>query len=123
MIIVDTSIWIDHLRSQHPFLTRLLYDGEVLVHPLVIGELACGSLPNRAAFLSLLNDMPAASMATHDEVVHFVEHAKLYSRGVGYMDVSLLASARLTPGASIWTRDKRLKQLADELGLGSQISH
>ena len=123
MIIVDTSIWIDHLRSQHRFLARLLYDGEVLVHPLVIGELAWGSLPNRAAFLSLLNDMPAASMATDDEVMHFVEHAKLYSRGVGYMDVSLLASARLTPGASIWTRDKRLKQLADELGLGSQISH
>ncbi|HUB88249.1 MAG TPA: type II toxin-antitoxin system VapC family toxin [Dyella sp.] len=123
MIIVDTSIWIDHLRSQHPFLTRLLHDGQVLVHPLVIGELACGSLPNRTAFLGLLNDMPAASVATHAEIMHFIEHAKLYSRGVGYMDVSLLASVRLTAGASIWTGDKRLKQLADELGLAAQISH
>lgn len=123
MIIVDTSIWIDHIRSQHPVLTRLLHHGDVLVHPFVVGELACGSLPNRTAFLRLLNDMPVANVATHEEVLHFVEHAKLYSRGAGYMDISLLASARLTSGAKIWTRDKRLKQIADELGLAAPLSH
>ncbi|GLQ89939.1 type II toxin-antitoxin system VapC family toxin [Dyella flagellata] len=123
MIIVDTSIWIDHLRSRHPVLAKLLEEGRVLVHPIVVGELACGSLPNRAAFLSLLNDMPIASVATHDEVMHFIEQAKLHGRGAGYMDISLLASARLTAGAKIWTRDKRLQQIADELGLAAQISH
>lgn len=123
MIIVDTSIWIDHIRSQHALLSELLEDGKVLAHPFVIGELACGSLPNRETFLGLLNDLPAANVATHDEVMHFVEQAKLYSRGVGYMDIALLASVRLTGGAKIWTRDKRLKQIADELGLSAQVSH
>lgn len=123
MIIVDTSIWIDHIRCRHPLLAKLLEDGKVLAHPFVIGELACGSLPSRETFLRLLNELPAASVATHDEIMHFVEHAKLYSRGAGYMDMSLLASARLTAGAKIWTRDKRLKQIADELGLAAPVSH
>jgi predicted nucleic acid-binding protein len=120
MIIVDTSIWIDHIRRQDPVLVSLLDDGKVLVHPFVIGELACGSLPERETFLRLLNDMPSANVAMHDEVMHFIEQGKLYSRGIGYMDMSLLASTRLTAGAKIWTRDKRLKQIASELELAMQ---
>ncbi|HEY4216237.1 MAG TPA: type II toxin-antitoxin system VapC family toxin [Gemmatimonadaceae bacterium] len=114
MILVDTSVWIDHLRTRDDELARALDDGEVLVHSFVIGELACGNLRNRADVLGLLRELPPVREATHDEVMVFVERRKLMSRGIGYVDAHLLAAAMLTPWTRLWTHDKRLARLAAE---------
>ncbi|CAM2159408.1 Ribonuclease VapC32 (plasmid) [Pararobbsia alpina] len=123
MILADTSIWIDHIRAPQPVLAHLLNDGKIIMHPIIVGELSLGSLPNRTEFLATLHDMPMATAATDEEIRYFIENAKLYSRGVGYMDVSLLTAVRLTPNARIWTRDKRLRQIASELSLDAVLSH
>ena len=115
MILVDTSVWIDHLRTRNDELARALEDGEVLVHSAVIGELACGNLRNRTEILGLLRALPQAREATHDEVIALVERRKLMGRGVGYIDAHLLAAAVLTPWTRLWTHDKRLARLATEL--------
>ncbi len=118
MILVDTSVWVDHLRRSDAGLARLLNTGLVLAHPCVIGELACGSLRNRSALLALMRDLPAAPVATDGEVLAFIENRKLAGRGLGYVDVHLLCAAALAGRAELWTRDKRLAAVAGELRMG-----
>ena len=117
MILVDTSVWIDHLRAGAPDLSKALEDGAVLVHSFVIGELACGTIRNRVETLALLQDLPSCVEATHDEVMEFIESRKLMARGIGYVDAHLLAAAILTPDATLSTRDTRLSRIAKELGV------
>jgi predicted nucleic acid-binding protein len=118
VILVDTSVWVDHLRAYDPRLAALLNAGMILVHPFVIGELALGSLRQRKAVLTALLDLPQATVATETEVRHFIHRHALFGRGAGYVDVHLLAAACLTDGAELWTNDRRLHDVADELGLG-----
>jgi len=122
VILVDTSVWVDHLRRRDALLADALVAGLVLAHPFVIGELACGVVPGRAEVLRLLHELPSAAVASVGEVLGFVERHALAGRGVGYVDVHLLASARITPRTALWTRDRRLATIADELGVGVQAS-
>ena len=117
MTLVDTSVWIDHLRHGDSALSNLLNTGGVIVHPFVIGELALGSLRQRDVILETLNNMPRAKIATNEEVLAFINQSNLYGLGIGYIDAHLLASVRLAPATLIWTRDKRLCAAADQLGL------
>jgi predicted nucleic acid-binding protein len=121
VILVDTSVWVDHLRFGDEALAGLLETGHVLVHPFVIGELALGNLRQRRVILGYLRDLPQAAVATNGEVLQFIERHELAGRGIGYVDVHLLASTRLTPGCSLWTRDKRLSAVAEQLGLASKL--
>ncbi len=116
MILVDTSIWIDHLRTGNRALQSLLEDAGVLTHSFVIGELACGTLRHRDEVLTLLRALPEAQPAEHMEVMGFVERERLYGRGIGWIDAHLLASARLS-SASLWTLDGRLLKVASVLKL------
>jgi predicted nucleic acid-binding protein len=118
MILVDTSVWIDHLRSGNRALESLLEDDAVLMHEFVLGEIACGSLKDRTRILSLLGELPKASPASHDETIQFVEQHRLYGRGIGWLDAHLLASARLTQ-AQLWTLDKPLLRVAQMLGVAA----
>jgi predicted nucleic acid-binding protein len=117
MILVDTSVWIDHLRKGNSRLISLLSNAAVLTHPFVIGELACGNLKNRRRILSLLGNLPTSKMAGDKEVLFFIERNDLMGRGIGYIDMHLLASASLSGGTGIWTNDRRLKEVAVQLGL------
>lgn len=117
MILVDTSVWVDHLRKTDAPLATLLEQGRVVTHPFVVGEIACGSLRNRALILELLQDLPGAVVAGNDEVLGFMERHRLHGRGIGYVDVHLLAAVALTPGSVLWTRDRRLHAAALELDL------
>lgn len=114
MILVDTSVWIGHLRAGNRRLKALLDEEQVLTHSFVIGELACGSLRNRTEVMALLEVLPQAREAEHREVLEFVERAQLYGRGIGWVDVHLLASARLS-GAALWTFDRPLLRAASAL--------
>ena len=116
-MLVDTSIWIDHLRSASPSLMRELEEGVVRCHPFVIGELACGNLRRREEILSLLEALPSVEAATHEEVLSLVDARRLMGRGLGWVDVHLLASALLS-GVPLWTGDRRLAEAARELGAG-----
>jgi predicted nucleic acid-binding protein len=120
MILADTSVWIDHFRKGDAWLARLLNEAQILTHPFVIGEIALGSLKNPRRVLSELKDLPEANPASDDEVLAFIEAARLTGSGIGYLDAHLLASVRLTPDAKIWTRDKRLRAVAEALGLASR---
>jgi len=115
MILVDTSVWVEHLRMGSERLRSLLHSEQVLCHPLVVGELACGTLRNRQEILSTLKALPQARVAEPEEVLRFVETRRLYGRGLGCVDVSLLASALLT-GCMLWTFDKPLRKAAAALG-------
>ena len=117
MILVDTSVWVDHLRAGAPALAVALEQGAVLTHPFVVGELACGNLKNRSEVLQLLGDLPGALMATDAEALDFIERRALMGRGIGYIDVHLLASVVLAGSARLWTRDQRLAAVADDLKL------
>jgi len=119
VILVDTSVWIDHLRKGDALLAQRLNAGRVLSHPFVIGELALGSLHQRDKVLAALRDLPRASVAMDDEVSLFIDQGRLAGLGLGYVDVHLLAAVRLTAGASLWTRDKRLAAVAGQLGLSA----
>jgi predicted nucleic acid-binding protein len=121
VILVDTSVWIDHFRSGSATLSSLLDSGEVLSHPFVIGELALGSLRRREFILDALQTLPRAETASDDEVLQFVEHHSLAGKGIGYVDAHLLAAVQLTLGALLWTRDRRLLAVADRLGLGVEF--
>jgi predicted nucleic acid-binding protein len=123
MILVDTSIWIDHLRQRDERLTNLLNQGQVLAHPFVIGELALGNLQNRGAILGALQDLPQTPVATDCEVLGFIQENSLYGMGIGYIDAHLLAAVRLAPGATLWTRDKRLLAAGTKLGLVENPVH
>lgn len=116
-MLVDTSVWIDHLRRGNARLVSLLEDGRVYCHSLITGELACGHLSQRGEILELLENLPAAVAATHSEVLRLVESNRLWGRGLGWLDVHLLAAARLS-GVGLWTKDRRLATVAAELGVG-----
>jgi len=116
LILVDTSVWVDHLRRGDAGLAALLERASVLTHPFVIGELACGSIGQRTQLIGLLQMLPQATVAQADEVLTFIERRRLYALGIGYVDAHLLASVALTPGSSLWTRDKRLLAAARRLG-------
>jgi predicted nucleic acid-binding protein len=117
VILVDTSVWVDHLRSVNTRLRQLLEGAWVVAHPFVIGELALGNLRQRDTILETMHDLPQTNVATDLEVLHFIHKEAIFGRGIGYVDAHLLASIRLTPGTSLWTRDKRLHEVADQLGL------
>jgi predicted nucleic acid-binding protein len=123
VILVDTSIWIDHLRQRDTDLTGLLNAGRVLAHRFVIGELALGNLQNRDVVLGALQDLPQAPVATDAEVLRFIATNVLFGIGIGYVDAHLLAALRLAPGARIWTRDKRLLAASVQLGLAVNRAH
>jgi predicted nucleic acid-binding protein len=122
VILVDTSVWVDHLRSSDKTLADLLDRGRVLSHPFVIGELALGNLRRRDLVLGALSDLPQATVATDDEVMHFIHRHTLFGLGVGYIDAHLLAAVALTAGSTLWTRDKRLQSVAEQLGLTKTLS-
>lgn len=117
MILVDSSVWIDHFRYDDPALSALLNKRQVLTHPFVIGEMALGSLRQRDVVLDALRGLPSAQVATDNEVQAFIDHHKLFGIGIGYVDAHLLAGTRLSVGAKLWTRDKRLRNAALRLGL------
>lgn len=117
MILVDTSVWADHLRANDPTLANLLNNGRVLTHPFVIGEVALGYLRQRSLALTELDDLPQTVVATDREVRHLIDHHALFGTDIGYVDAHLLASVRLTSGTGLWTRDKRLSAVANQLGL------
>ena len=117
MILVDTSVWIDHLRSRDNRLVTLLQAGEVLAHPFVTGEIALGNLKQRHTVLVALANLPQARVANDSEVLHFIERNNLAGLGIGYIDAHLLASARLDAGTKVFTRDKRLQAVAVRLSL------
>lgn len=114
MVIVDTSVWISHLRDADAGLAEVLEAGEAMCHPFVIGELACGNLKNRAAIIALLQLLPSAAVVQHEEVLALIDARKLMGKGLGYIDVHLIASALLS-GVTLWTLDKRLDRVAAEI--------
>ncbi len=117
MIIVDTGIWVDHLKASDQLLAVLGERLEALVHPYVLGELALGSLPDRRRLLERMSVLPQPPLARHAHVMQLIEAEQLFSTGIGYVDAHLLASARLLPGGRLWTRDKRLQAQAERLGV------
>lgn len=119
MILVDTSIWIDHLRESNSELVELLKQFRVAAHPFVIGELACGNLKNRRAILHYLNTLRRVPIASNSEVLTFIERHTLMGRGIGYVDAHLLASTALADAATLWSKDKRLVKVASELNLAA----
>lgn len=119
MILVDTSIWIDHLHRSEAALSTLLHEVQVCTHPMIIGELALGSIRDRTAILGLLSDLPSASVATYAEVLLFVELQALYGIGLSLVDVHLLAALRLRGADRLWTRDRRLRLAAEKLGVAA----
>lgn len=116
MVLVDTSVWIEHFRSGTIGLEESLDSGRVVCHPFVVGELACGNLKNRSHILSLLATLPLVHMAEHEEVMRFIEANRLMGKGLGYIDIHLLASAVLT-SVPLWTLDKRLNRAAASMGM------
>lgn len=114
MVIVDTSIWVTHLREGNRHLEELLLDAEVVCHPFIIGELACGNIKNRKEVLSLLQSLPMVPNVTQEELLYFIERNELMNIGIGFVDTHLLAAARLSRIA-LWTSDKRLKSAAMRL--------
>ena len=117
MILVDTSVWVDHLRVGNAKLADALRAGQVATHPFVIGELACGNLKSREAVLSLLRALPVVSVADEDEALFFIEQNALMGRGIGYIDAHLLAATAIAAPTRLWTHDKRLGVIAAGLKL------
>lgn len=116
MVLVDTSVWVSHLRDGNAELANLLNDGQVMCHSFIIGELACGNIKNRSEVLSLLKSLPLTAQVEHGEVLHFIQINKLMGKGLGYVDLHLCSSARLT-GIPIWTFDKSLDEITRRLDL------
>jgi predicted nucleic acid-binding protein len=116
MVLVDTSVWIEHFRRREPRLAECLAEGLVLMHPFVSGELACGNLKDRSVVLALFDSLPAAKPAAHSEALECMERHRLWGRGLGWIDVHLLASA-LVSDCRFWTMDKMLARVAADLGL------
>lgn len=116
MILVDTSVWVSHLRIGNEHLKQLLINGEVATHPFLIGELACGNLRNRQEILTLLQFLPQVKQASQEEALQFIETHTLMGLGIGFIDIHLLASARLSQ-IRIWTSDKKLDAAALALGI------
>jgi hypothetical protein len=116
MILVDTSVWIDHFRNGHAVLEKLLISNEVMIHPFIIGELACGSIKNRNEILGLLNELPSAVVADHQEVLKLIEDRKLYGKGIGLIDAHLIASALISK-VRLLTMDKPLEKVVAFLNI------
>jgi predicted nucleic acid-binding protein len=116
MILVDTSVWIGHFRAGSEGLKTLLFDEQVLCHPFIVGELACGNLRRRSEILSMLKALPEAHLVEHEELLDFLDARRLYGRGIGWVDAHLLASTLLT-GCAIWTFDKPLRRAAAALNV------
>ena len=119
-ILVDTSVWIKHLREGDKNLTRLLEQGLVACHPFIIGELACGGIKNRHEIVSLLNDLPSTNILDHCDIMEFIEYRKIMNKGIGYVDVHLLASA-LVSETPLWTFDKALRRIANQLSIEYEV--
>ena len=115
MILADTSVWIDHLIVENPHLASLLDQQQVLIHPMVIGELACGNVSNRSEVFSLLRSLPQVPGATDDEVFFFIERHRFMGRGIGFIDAHLLAATTMAAPTRLWTNDRRLMELAVHL--------
>ncbi|MCO5044890.1 MAG: PIN domain-containing protein [Verrucomicrobia bacterium] len=116
MILVDTSVWIDHLREGNRVLAKLLTDGDVLCHPFIIGEVACGHLRQRREIIALLHTLPSLDRVSDDEALFFIEKHRLYGKGIGLIDIHLLASCSIG-SCQLWTKDKRLLRIADNMGI------
>jgi len=123
VILVDTSIWIDHWRASDERLTRLLGAGQVLAHSFVTGELALGNLLHPETVLTALQDLPQATLATDAEVLRFIAERQLAGSGIGYIDAHLLAAVLLAPGSRLWTRDKRLLAASTRIGVAYAAAH
>ena len=122
MILVDTSVWVDHLRAGDARLAELLESSTVAMHPMVLGELACGNLNDRETLLALWRNLPRLTVAADAEVLFLLERHRLWGRGIGYLDVHLLTSVSLNPDARLWTRDKRLQESAEQLELAFSVN-
>lgn len=120
-ILVDTSVWVDHFRHGNDALIRILDRDLVLIHPLIIGELACGTPPSRAQTLTDLASLQLARQASAAEVLAFIDREQLFGLGCGIVDMHLLASTLITQGARLWTLDKRLDLLAERFGVAHRI--
>ncbi len=116
-VLVDTSVWVNHFRELNQGLIDLLDCDEVLIHPMVVAELACGTPPSRTGTLSSLAALKQSQQASLSEVMDFIEREKLYGQGCGIVDMILLASTLITPGAELWTLDKRLSSLSEKFGV------
>ena len=121
MVLVDTSVWVDYIRSGNENLADLLRENRVVMHEMVLGELACGSLQQRADTLAGLANLPGIDVATHPEVLAFIEAMQLFGCGIGYVDNHLLASVHLNPGTQLWSRDRRLVDAAQRLGVAFDV--
>lgn len=122
-IIADSSIWIDHINKGDPELAAQLKRRRIALHPMIIGEVALGSIANRDLILDELQTLPQARSASHSEVMAMIEGLKLFNCGIGYVDAHLLAAARLTPQTQLWTRDKRLHAIAERLSIAAAIAN
>lgn len=121
-VLIDTSVWVDHFRQRNETLVALILRDRGLIHPMVLGELACGTPPApRHRTLGDMGLLQTATQATWDEVMAFIERERLYGRGCGLVDMTLLASTLMTPGAKLWTFDRRLSGLA--AGFGVAFEH
>lgn len=120
MILADTSVWIDHIRRVNRTLVRRLDQGIVLSHPMIIGELAVGNLPRRDSFLTEMQELYSTEVASDAEVLAFIQRFRLFGLGIGYTDCHLLAATMLTPDATFWTLDRRLSQVAEQMGLATE---
>ncbi len=116
-VLVDTSVWVNHFRELNQGLIDLLDCDAVLIHPMVVAELACGTPPSRTGTLSSLAALQQSQQASLSEVMDFIEREKLYGQGCGIVDMILLASTLITPGAELWTLDKRLSSLSEKFGV------
>ena len=120
MVLVDTSVWINHLRNNDRHLEKLLFNGSVVCHPHIIGELACGNMKNRQEIISLLQALPQISLADFEEFLFFIEQNQLHGKGIGFVDIHLLASAKLGQ-LPLWSADKRLQSVSASLNLEYKI--
>lgn len=120
MILVDTSVWVDHFRRNNPTLQAILLDGKAACHQLIIGELVCGNFKNRTEIIELLQSLPQVPQVSFDEYLYFVEKRNLFGKGIGYVDIHLLASAVISQ-TKIWTLDKRLQNQAVSLSMSYTI--
>ena len=123
MILVDTSVWVDHLQRGNNGLAERLLGGLVCTHPYVVGELALGNLKQRATVLEAVQHLPSLGTATDREVLAFIDAHALHGTGVGYVNVHLLAAVLLTPGSTLWTLDKRLHEAATRVGVAMDALH
>ena len=123
-VLVDTSVWVEFIRAGNAQLSELLQKGQVLMHDMVIGEIACGSAPSRKERLEAMDNLPKITMAEHSEVLRFIDKHQLFGCGVGYVDNHLLAACILQADCALWSRDKRLCAAAERLGIAfSAIKH